>query len=625
MQTHYWGCRVQSPHDLWTQYEIEKPLANAEGGEGGIFTLKPHAGEKRVAKLYNPASKALLNPEAFRSLAFLTSKYAEFSHANALPFVAWPIEVLFTVKHPSSIQHLPTLAGITMRHISGHTVLEKLTTNGNGRFGLGTEKSVRIAAIIANYLSRLHKHGIVFCDFNPKNILVSNDHSNVTFVDADAFQHSIIPNVFTKPHYFPGYASPDHIDAKPGPRQAADDNFVLAIHIFQLLLDGGHPFDTGPAYNPSGDPFATITPHDNIKARRWPYSDISKYHPPGETPKHYARLHPELRALFERAFVKFNPPTAAEWDVILPKYRANVEGSASPPPPKPPVNVQTPSAPGTAAKQPAPHNTPSAPQKAAPYTYQATLGVPSPAPASTPASASAPPPRTARKRSLTAKELAKVFAWWLAENLWRLFKAIVIWLLKQLRLLVIAAAKGFRRHGGIEATAGLIFLALMFWFFRQYETNATANAVPAPPVITEAPQPSPVVSRPVATTKEPAPVRAKPAPEKKTSPAKPPPEPETEVLPWLVEKQSTNTPPPQTNEVYPYVKNIYGENGAADRRRREAERDPKAKHENWNDRVKRRQRELRRADNSGWTDRGRSSEFRLVPGATPILRFTPSQ
>lgn len=510
MQTHYWGCRVQSPHDLWTQYEVEKPLANAEGGEGGIFTLKPHAGEKRVAKIYNAASKALLTPEAFHSLAFLTSKYAEYS--EELPFVAWPIEVLFTVKHPSSIQHLPTLAGITMRHVSGHGVLEKLTTNGNGRFGIGTEKAVRIAAVIANHTARLHKHGIVFCDFNPKNILVSNDHSTVTFVDADAFQHSIIPNVFTKPHFFPGYASPDHITAKPGPRQPADDNFVLAIHIFQLLLDGGHPFDTGPAFNPTGDPFASICPNDNIKARRWPYEDVAKYHPPGETPKHYARLHPDLRAMFERAFLAFSPPTAAEWDAILPRFRDNVEATTAPPvqmPPKAPAVKPKPAQPKTPVP-PTPHNTP--------YSYHAIIGTPAPTPTTPPA-----PPTPAK---LTAKSIAKAAAWWLADLLWRFVKFIMRWLWKQVRSLAIAAGRGFRKHGGFEIAAGLIFLTALFSFFEAYETY-------------KKPTQPPISERLVKTTAEPHPQHiAAPNDAKR----KPPPlqqkkkDPEPEILPWRTQE-----------------------------------------------------------------------------------------
>lgn len=593
MQSRYWGCLVQPQHhDVWTEYEIEKPLANAEGGEGGIFTLKPHAGERRVAKLYNPASKSLLNPEAFRSLAVLTSKYADYS--QSLPFVAWPIEVLFTVKHPSSIQHLPTLAGITMRHISGHAVLEKITTNGNGRFGIGTEKAVRIAAVIANYLTRLHNTGIIFCDFNPKNILVSNDHSNVTFVDADAFQHSIITNVFTKPHYFPGYASPNHIDGKPGPRHSSDDDFVLAIHIFQLLLDGGHPFDTGPAYNPTGDPFATITPHDNIKARRWPYSDIAKYHPPGETPKHYAKLHPELRAMFERAFQKHNPPTAAEWEAVLPKYRNNVEGTA-PPPIKPaaqPAPAPKPAAPQPARQKP-PVATPYAPPQPAHYAYHHALNIPPPAPQPAPS-----PPPTLKD---TAKAIAKAIAWWLAINLWRLFKMLLLWLLKQGRVLAIASAKGFRKHGGVEATVGVFVLVGIFWYFRTYDAQLAAKQTQSalaaqPPAPTRA-------DRPFKTTIEAARPPAALPPQKKSAPRKP--EAEPEILPWLTKEVPAPKAEPLSAPDTRPKRRIYPRNF------REYQR-------------MRRQRQ-ERADNSGWTRRGRASEFRLAPGATPILRITPSQ
>lgn len=522
MQTHYWGCRVQSPHDQWTQYEIEKPLANAEGGEGGIFTLKPHAGEKRVAKIYNSASKALLKPDAFKGLALLTSKYADLSKPNALPFVAWPIEVLFTVKHPSSIQHLPTLAGITMRHVSGHGVLEKLTTNGNGRFGLGTEKAVRIAATIAHYLHRMHEHRIVFCDFNPKNILVSNNLTNVTFVDADAFQHAF-GTAFTKPHFFPGYASPAHIEAKPGPRTPADDNFVLAIHIFQLLLDGGHPFDTGPAYNPTGDPFATITPHDNIKQKRWPYSNVALYQPPGETPQHYARLHPELRTMFTRAFHHFAPPSAAEWEAVLPRFASNVEGSG-PPQNKKPV---TPASPPLAKPATSP------PRQVFNYTPPAKPPPPTATPVYIPPPPRPQPPPT--KPKLTTKRIALSLARWVLHKLLLIIATIG-------RLLLASGKHAVGRlhpEGGTAILAGLtligfIFLGLNIWSARLADrpSSITTSAL-------QIPEPQPVIrNRMVHTITVPQPSDI-PLPMKK--PAQPQvAEAKTEVLPWL------QTPPPIT-------------------------------------------------------------------------------
>jgi hypothetical protein len=532
MQTHYWGCRVQSPHDVWTQYELGKPLANAEGGEGGIFALNTRGGEPRVAKLYNPKSKALLTPHAFESLAHLTN--AADTYAETLPFVAWPLEVLFTIQHPAPIQHLHALAGITMRQVSGHKTLERITTYGKGRFGIGTENALRIASLIANYLGRLHKNGIVFCDFNPKNVLVSNDHTRVTFVDADAFQHSIIDNVFTKPHYAEGYASLQHVSGKPGPRQPEDDNFVLAIHIFQLLTDGGHPFDTGPAYNPTGDPFSEIKPHDNIKARRWPYSDVAKYFPPGETPKHYARLHPELRAMFERAFQHSAPPLPEEWEALLPKFRTSVETESSRPQPHKPAASQQPTplqtakpAPTAAStyrrtRQPTARHTSSTPAN---YSYHTAAGLPGPAPE---------PPRPP-----TAKSIAKAAAWWLAKTLWRILATLTLWTLKQLRAIAVDGAETFRKSRGAEFVAAILFFAAIFWAYTLFEAQHAANTQNA-----AKPGLTPTIGRPVKTFTTPPPPGFAQTPPPPAAPKRQPPkpDPEPEVLPWLAKQAPQKEP-----------------------------------------------------------------------------------
>ncbi|CFX05543.1 protein of unknown function [Candidatus Filomicrobium marinum] len=499
METVYWGCRVQ-PHgdDIWTQYEIDKPLANASGGEGGIFTLKPHAGETRVAKIYNHKSKSLLKSDAFRSLAILTSRYQELSQPNALPFVAWPIEVLFTIKHPSTVQHLSTLAGITMRHVTGHNVLRKLTSDAGGRIGngngtqngLANAKAVRIAAIIAHYLNRMHQRGIVFCDLNPNNILVSNDYRQITFVDADAFQHPFV-TAFTKPHFTDGYASPNQANKIAGPRTPDDDNFVLAIHIFQLLLDGGHPFDTGPAFNPTGDFFANITPNDNIKARRWPYSDVAKFRPPGETPAHYARLHPDLRSMFARAFQDFVPPTAKEWEETLPSFANTVEAN-SPPKPKasPPPRPQAPPAP---AQQYVLH-----PRPASPVNLQAT------------------PSHVPRKpiHIIVLAFIAKCLRSLLIMTgmlLGRLALGLAKWLAQGFADIATAAWTPFKKYGGVEITAGLVLLGSIFWLLDAYERHliekrrphasspALFSLAPAMPAVPTPPLPEPKTYPPLHT------------------------------------------------------------------------------------------------------------------------------
>ncbi|MCV0371791.1 hypothetical protein [Filomicrobium sp.] len=513
METVYWGCRVQ-PHgdDIWTQFEIDKPLANASGGEGGIFTLKPHAGETRVAKIYNPKAKSLLKPDAFNSLAHLTSKYAELSQPDALPFVTWPIEVLFTIKHPSSVQHLSTLAGITMRHVTGHNVLRKLTSDAGGRIGngngtqngLANAKAVRIAAIIAHYLNRMHQRGIVFSDLNPNNILVSNDHRQVTFVDADAFQHPFV-TAFTKPHFTDGYASPNQANKIAGPRTPDDDNFVLAIHIFQLLLDGGHPFDTGPAFNPTGDLLTNITPNDNIKARRWPYSDVAKYHPPGETPAHFARLHPDLRSMFTRAFQDFAPPTAKEWENTLPRFANSVEDPSAPKP-RPP----TPSSPQvasvrTSTPQPAFHAPPAPPP--APAQLYAVHPRPT-APLNLRAKPSHVPGKPIHIIALAfiARCLRSLLVL-TGRLLGRLALGIAKWLAQGVTDIATAAWTPFKKYGGIEITAGLVLLGSIFWLLDAYERHliekrrphASSSPLFSMPAVPTPPLPEPKTYPPLHT------------------------------------------------------------------------------------------------------------------------------
>lgn len=238
-----WGLKPGLP-DVWTQYALADKLQNAVGGEGGLYKLAAHAGDPRVAKIYNDAAKRQFSRDALKSLGHLVGNYDKLR--TTLPFVAWPIELLFTERHPSANATLAALAGITMPEVSGANTLRRLTNIPNMRISQGEAKTIYVATQIASQLNKLHQQKIIFCDFNPGNILVSKTFKKVAFVDTDAYQHSFIPQIFTKLNFTPGYASPAALAGHPPPRTANDDNFVLAIHIFQLLLDGGHPFASGP-------------------------------------------------------------------------------------------------------------------------------------------------------------------------------------------------------------------------------------------------------------------------------------------------------------------------------------------------------------------------------------------
>lgn len=600
MQGHYFACRINPPGpDIWTRLEIDAPLANATGGEGGIFNVKGSAVITRVAKIYNDDAKATLDPNAFAALAYLTSKYQSFS--AEMPFVAWPMEVLFSEEKPLSHRHLQTLSGITMRRIDGHTTLEKLTTNGTGRVGLGNEAAVRIAATIAGQLKKLHRHGIVFCDFNPRNVLVSHKKDSVMFVDADAFQHGFAHQVFTKPHFTPGYASIDHLTNAPGPRGPRDDNFVLAIHIFQLLTDGGHPFKSGCRYDPpEGTPlFGELSPDDNILARRWPYSDVPLFQPPGQTPQHYARFHPDLKAMFERAFQRFDPPTAEEWENLLPRFRSSTDdpGTRLNPPnvnaiSRPPVR----SVPPRAAPQPSV----SAPRQ--PQNTQTRV-----VPPFTP-----PKPPSPLRRTVRAATSVLQFIFLL---IFTLFRGGPIAVMRLIGTMLATAAYNLGRAYP-RATLGTIFGTVAFLFLYAYATDHQRNS-PAPhaAIITAPVLPKVAANPPVTKPAVTAPPAAKRPVEKREAAIEP------EVLPWkAVPTQATGS----VDQIKKPKPSATDANTARMRAKEEAARQKLADEE-----IRRRaaQADAQRranANGAGWSWNGESYSYRPRGDDQPVFRITPT-
>lgn len=606
MQARYFGCRINPPSpDIWNPLDIDAPLANAVGGEGGIFNVKGSALIPRVAKIYNDEAKATLGPNAFAALAHLTSKYQQFT--AAMPFVAWPMEVLFTEEKPLPYRHLDTLAGITMRRIDGHTVLEKLTTNGTGRVGLGNEAAVRIAATIAGQLNRLHRHGVIFCDFNPRNVLVSHKKDSVVFVDADAFQHGFAHQVFTKPHFTPGYASIDHLNNKPGARTPADDNFVLAIHIFQLLTDGGHPFKTGPKFEPPGGAplFGEVSPDDNILARRFPYSNVAMFHPPGQTPQHYARLHPELKAMFTRAFQHFQPPTAEEWENILPKFRDSVDDQGSN---LQRVNVNAISRPPQYSGPPRSVSQPSAPP----------VGRPS---LSSPQTRVVPPFVPPKPVSPTRRTIQGIGA------VAQFFLLLIVTLLRGgpiavLRLIATMLGTGAYRmgHAYPRATLGTLLAVIAAIFIHSHATPPASRQAPtqafAPPLY----QSRTPIQAPTSKTI----AKQAPAPAKKQEAAVTP-----EVLPWKAQATTTgstakttsptspapgvaSTPPAKTR-----TNAAPSQEDVAERIRRQAEAEARKHAE-----AKERKRREAQAD-TGWSQSGNGYRYRDQNGST-LFRITPT-
>jgi formylglycine-generating enzyme required for sulfatase activity len=175
----------------------------------------------------------------------------------------------------------------------------------------------RTARNLAASFHALHEKGYVVGDVNESNILVK-ETAMVTLVDTDSFQ---IPDraagvVYRCPVGKPEY-TPRELHGRPFDREdrlPEHDRFGLAVLLFQLLMEGTHPFDG--VYRGRGEAPSIMT---RIAAGHFPFAKewLGQFAPPASAPE-FEILHPRLRELFLRCFCEGHEaprqrPSAAEW------------------------------------------------------------------------------------------------------------------------------------------------------------------------------------------------------------------------------------------------------------------------------------------------------------------------
>ncbi len=165
----------------------------------------------------------------------------------------------------------------------------------------------------------IHAKNYVIGDINESNFLV-NRQALVTLVDTDSFQVTDLSGQIHrcnvgKPEYTPPELQ--GVSFKTIDQQIEHDLFRLGVLIFQLLMEGYHPF-------------AGVLPNQLsvgrvdlycIKQGLFPYGYTSPVTPPPHAPM-FEMLHPWVKAAFTRCFVEGHAtpskrPTAKEWHQIL--------------------------------------------------------------------------------------------------------------------------------------------------------------------------------------------------------------------------------------------------------------------------------------------------------------------
>jgi hypothetical protein len=294
----------------------------AAGGEGEIYniTRQPNL----VAKIYK-------NGKASREKEQKLVRMIDFPpDSSVLSQIAWPRDVLYNAGQ---------FIGFIMPKMKINEDLNVIYEYGEyAKYpDMTWENKIIIAKNICAVLNSIHDCGHVCGDLNPKNISVDPKTYFVVFLDTDSYHIQDGSKTYRCnvgiPEYLPveiqkkmrgGY----NLATASLPTFSQDtDNFALAIHIFQLLMNGAHPFAC--AILPSHSSVVAPQPSDNIEKGEFPFmQNISGIRIPVYAPK-ITILPKKMQNLFKRAFIDGHTspnvrPKPEEWHTALDELKQNL-------------------------------------------------------------------------------------------------------------------------------------------------------------------------------------------------------------------------------------------------------------------------------------------------------------
>ena len=280
------------------------------GGEAVVYRIDSQP--NRLAKIYEPAPR----PDYIAKLSWMIehapmNPTREQSH----PALAWPDGLVFDVQG--------RLRGYCMPFIRRTTpVLDVFNPRRRAEVMppfFDRRYLHRVARNLAGALHALHRSGYVAGDLNESNILVTHT-ALITLIDTDSFQvNAQVENgsvVYPCPVGKLEYTAPELQGQRLSEvvRRPEQDSFGLAVLIFQLLMEGNHPFRA--QWLAAGEPPPL---EKRIAQGAFPYtaSPTAPVLPPKHAPD-LNLLNPWLAELLRRCFLDGhrNPtlrPTPETW------------------------------------------------------------------------------------------------------------------------------------------------------------------------------------------------------------------------------------------------------------------------------------------------------------------------
>lgn len=338
--------RVSTAHALFKRLRTTDELKRSESfsGErvkteagtqltiGNIIAFGEHHCVARVegttdefVKLYQPGVRHDKNLQDKIEAMMDTSTDTLLHSAEGVTF-AWPMEIIVSrdgdqflgynmclgeFDDPVNILEMANHQGSTLRGTSSNFITSKLQKTP---LFSKSEGEYEIPLRLAEAVHEIHKLGYAMGNLGHKTVFVEDNE--IIFSNCDSYHIDDYSTTYADRSTDQRYAPPEKPEHGIEAIQKLD-RFGLAVHIFQYLLSGVHPFEAEGKETVQSDYSAMI--RENPFTYRDPVD--GKYEPPIDIDR-YTSLPAEIQRGFERCFVegRTNPdlrPSAKEWIEIL--------------------------------------------------------------------------------------------------------------------------------------------------------------------------------------------------------------------------------------------------------------------------------------------------------------------
>lgn len=292
-----------------SEITLEGPLLG-RGGEASLYTVPGRS--DLAAKIYhNPTEE-----HAEKLAAMLAAPPVAPPQSGQHVTLAWPMNRLL---EPSGEGRV---IGYLMPRIDNAHLIWEIYNPGVRReicpqFHYGS--LLRIAYNLAAVVRTVHECGYVAGDLNESNVLVTAQ-GQVTLIDVDSFQAPGRDRLYRCRVGRPEYTPPElqGVSFADVDRLPQHDTFALAVLIFQLLMQGIHPF--AGTFTGNGEPNSIAA---RIVSGDWPYAwrRTGSIQPSPHAPPWFV-LPPSIQELLQRCFEDAHTepelrPSAAEWQHAL--------------------------------------------------------------------------------------------------------------------------------------------------------------------------------------------------------------------------------------------------------------------------------------------------------------------